>query len=59
MIAAVVNEREVIDHCDQDSRCICSAPAARIAAHVAVIEYCITVFEVLAGYPEPMTHGMQ
>ena len=59
MIAAVVDNRQVINHRDHAIRRIRRASAAGVAAYVAVIEYGIAVLEVFAGDPQAMTDGMQ
>ena len=59
MITVVVDDRQVVDHCNQTVRCIDRTSAAGIAAHVAVIEHGLALLQVLAGDPEPVADGMQ
>lgn len=51
MIAAVVDNRQVINHRDHAVRRIGRASAASVAADVAVLEYSIAVLEVFTGDP--------
>ena len=59
MIAAVIDNRQVINHRDHAVRRIGGASAATVAADVAIIEYGVAVLEVFTGDPQAMTNGMQ